>query len=154
MMPDTIGIARELIDAFNAGDGERFKNNLTTDAVYDEVATGRKVQGRDACVQSWQEWRRAMPDAKGKVTNAVTSGNTVVLEITWEGSQTGPLTTVTGQNLPPSGRRQVTRATQILVFEGDKVKETRHYFDCLNLLQQLGAIPQTQTTRVSGTSGA
>jgi len=37
---------------------------------------------------------------------------------------------------------QITRASQILIFEGDRVKESRHYFDMLSLLQQIGAIPR------------
>ena len=45
-----IGIARDLIDAFNAKDRERFKRQLTANVVYDEVGTNRKFQGADAWV--------------------------------------------------------------------------------------------------------
>ena len=33
-----------------------------------------------------------MPDVKGTVTNAFASGKKVTLEVTWEGTHTGPLT--------------------------------------------------------------
>ena len=136
-----IGIARELIDAFNAGDGKRFKKHLAPGVVYDEVGTQRRIQGADAWVQTWEQWRSALPDVKGTITNAVASGNTVVQEITWQGTQSGPLQ-MPGGTIPPSGKRQITRASQVLVFEGDRVKESRHYFDMLGLLQQIGAAPQ------------
>ena len=31
-----------------------------------------------------------MPDVKGKVTSAFVSGNKAMLEVTWEGTQSGP----------------------------------------------------------------
>jgi steroid delta-isomerase-like uncharacterized protein len=136
-----IGIARELIDAFNAGDTQRFKKHVTADVVYDEVGTQRKMQGADAWVQAWEAWRQALPDVKGTITSAVISGNTVVQEITWQGTHSGPLP-LPGGTIPASGKRQITRASQVLIFEGDRVKESRHYFDMLSLLQQIGAIPQ------------
>ena len=81
-----------------------------------------------------------MPDATGTVTNALASGNTVTLQVTWEGTQTGPLKGPMG-TIPASGRRQVTPAAWILTFEGEKIKESHHYFDMLSLLTQIGAIP-------------
>jgi predicted ester cyclase len=80
-----------------------------------------------------------MPDAKGTVTSALASGNTVALEIIWEGTHTGPLEGPTG-TIPASGKRQVTPAAQILIFEGDKIKENHHYFDMMSLLKQIGAL--------------
>jgi steroid delta-isomerase-like uncharacterized protein len=138
---------RELIEAFNSGDGNRFKKYLAADVVYDEVATQRKIQGADAWVQLWEGWRRAMPDVKGTITNTVASGNTVMQEITWDGNQTGPLE-LPGGTFPASGKRQITRSSHVLIFEGDRVKQCRHYFDVLSLLQQLGAMPQQ--VRASG----
>ena len=141
-----IGIARELIDAFNTGDAERFKKHVIADVVYDEVGTQRKMHGADSWIQAWEMWRQALPDVKGTITSAVASGNTVVQEITWQGTHSGPLP-LPGGTIPASGKRQITRASQVLIFSGDRVKESRHYFDMLSLLQQIGAIPQA--TRAS-----
>jgi len=138
---DAIRIARENIDAFNAGDWQRVKATLAPDSVYDEVATQRRLQGADEIVQALQGWKQAMPDAMGTVTNAVASGNTVTQEITWEGTQSGPLVGP-GGTIPASGKRQVTRAAWIAIVEGGKIQESRQYFDMMALLQQLGAAPQ------------
>ena len=138
---DPIRVARENIEAFNAGDWQRVKATLAPDSVYDEVGTQRRLQGADEIVQALQGWKQAMPDAKGTITNAIASGNTVTLEITWEGTQTGPLMGP-GGSLPASGKRQVTRAAWIATIQGDKIKESHHYFDMMSLLQQIGAAPQ------------
>ncbi len=138
---DLIRVARESIDAFNASDWERNKAILADDYLYDEVGTQRRIQGADKAIEALQGWKQAMPDAKGTVTNALVSGNTVTLEITWEGTQTGPLAGP-GGTIPASGKRQVTRAAFIATIEGDRIKESHHYFDMMALLQQLGAAPQ------------
>jgi steroid delta-isomerase-like uncharacterized protein len=138
---DLIRLARESIDAFNAGDWQRYKATLTPDSVYNELGTQRRIQGPDQILQALQGWKQAMPDAKGTVTNALASGNTVALEITWEGTHTGPLVGP-GGTIPASGKRQVTPAAFLMTFEGDKIKEGRQYFDMMTLLQQIDAAPQ------------
>jgi predicted ester cyclase len=65
------GIARDLIDAFNARNSEQFKKQLTNTVVYDEIGTNRKFQGADAWLQVWEHWRNAFPDLNGTITNAV-----------------------------------------------------------------------------------
>ena len=139
--PDLIAVARETIEGFNAGDEKRYRATLAPDVVYDEVGTQRRIEGADALAQCWEAWRKAMPDVKGTVTNAVASGDTVVLEITWAGTHTGPLVGP-GGTLPASGKRQVTRAALVSMFRGNKIRESHHYFDMMTLLQQLGAVPR------------
>jgi len=138
---DLINEARGLVDAFNAGDWERCKAAITSDSHYDEVGTSRRLRGVAEIVPCWQEWKAAMPDVKGTVTNTLATGNTVVLEVTWKGTHTGPLKGPKG-TLPPTGKQQTTRATWVLNFEGGKIKESRHYFDMLSFMQQIGALPQ------------
>lgn len=136
---DLIKIAREVVDAFNTSDWERTKALMTPDYLYNEVGTRRRIQGPEEVVAALQGWKQAMPDATGTVTNAFASENRVALEITWEGTHTGPLEGPTG-TIPASGKRQVTPAAWILTFEGDKIKESHHYFDMVTLLQQIGAL--------------
>lgn len=137
---DLIRVAKEAVEAFNKGDVERSAAMLGT-GVYNEVGTGRRLRGEAEIGPALQGWRKAMPDVKGTVTNAVASGNTAVLEVTWEGTQTGPLDGP-GGTIPPSGKRQSTPAAWIFEFEGDRVKESRQYFDMMSFMQQIGAIPQ------------
>ena len=138
---DLIQVARGVVDAFNRSDWEGCKAALTSDSLYDEVATSRSVQGVSEIIPCWQAWKEAMPDVKGTVTNAVATGNTVVLEVTWQGTHTGPLQSPTG-TIPATGRQQTTRASWVQNFDGGKIKESRHYFDMLSFMQQLGLLPQ------------
>jgi steroid delta-isomerase-like uncharacterized protein len=139
-MADLTTIALEAVEAFNASDWERSKALVTSDYVYNEVGTQRSIEGPDAVIEAMKGWKAAMSDVAGTVTNAFASGNTVTLEVTWEATHDGPLEGP-GGTIPASGKHQVTPAAWIFTFEGDKIKESRQYFDMLALLAQIGAIP-------------
>jgi steroid delta-isomerase-like uncharacterized protein len=136
-----LDVARVNVDAFNDGDWDRFGEVLTEGSVYDEVATDRRVEGRDAILEVNREWKQAFPDARGTLQSEFASGDTVVEEITWEGTHSGPLASPQG-DIPASNRRISVRAVQVIELEGDKIKATRHYFDLMGLLQQIGAVPE------------
>jgi steroid delta-isomerase-like uncharacterized protein len=135
---DAVAVARENVDAFTAGDWEKFKAALTPDSVYEELATQRRLQGPEEITRALQGWKQAFPDGAGTVTNAVAAGDTVTLEVTWEGTQTGPLEGPQG-TIPASGKRATVQAVQVVRVEDDKIKENRHFFDMLSILNQLGA---------------
>jgi len=132
-----VKIAREQVDAFNSGDWERVRAGLASDSRLDELGTERKIDGPDKIVELFKGWKQAFPDAAGTVTSAFASGDKAALEVTWK----GPLTTAEG-TIPASGKRQETPAAIFFTFEGDKIKESRHYFDSLTLLKQIGAQPK------------
>ena len=137
---DLILAARGAVDAFNASDWERYKAALTPDSLYDEVGTSRRLEGVGNIVACLQAWKGAMPDVTGSVTNDFATGNTVILEVTWTGTHTGPLPGPKG-SVPATGKQQTTRASWVMTFEGGKIKESRHYFDMLSFMQQLGILP-------------
>ena len=136
-----VKIAREQVDAFNRGDWERMRAGLASDSRYDELGTQRKIDGPEKILELFKGWKQAFPDAVGTVTSAVASGDKAALEVTWNGTHTGPLATAEG-TIPASGKRQETPAAFFFTFEGDKIKESRHYFDLLTLLKQIGAQPK------------
>jgi steroid delta-isomerase-like uncharacterized protein len=138
---DPVKVARENVEAFTAGDWKRLKATLAPNSVYEELATQRRIKGADEIAAAYEGWKKAFPDAKGKVKNAVASGDTVTLEITWEGTQTGPLEGPQG-TIPASGKRTVVEAAQVVKVRNDKIEENRHFFDMLGLLRQIGAAPK------------
>jgi steroid delta-isomerase-like uncharacterized protein len=135
---EIVKLARKQIDAFNNGDWEQLRASLATDSLYDELGTQRKIEGPEKIVELFKAWKTAFPDAVGSVTSAMASGNRAALEVTWKGTHTGPLETPEG-TIPASGKRQETPAAFFFAFDGDKIKESRHYFDSMTLLKQIGA---------------
>ena len=136
-----VQIAREQIEAFNSGDWEQMGGLLASDARYHEFGTERVIEGPEQIIEAFKGWKTAFPDAAGTVTSSVAGGDTAVLEVTWKGTHTGPLTTAAG-TIPASGKHQETPAAIFYVFEGPKIRASRHYFDAMTLLKQIGAEPK------------
>jgi steroid delta-isomerase-like uncharacterized protein len=128
-------------DAFNCGDWEAFRAAVAPDSVYEEVATGRVTRSPDDHIALAQGWKSAFPDATGTLDQAYVSGNTVIQEITWSGTQTGELPMPNGTLLPPTGKKISMKAVLITQVENGKAKHNRHYLDLLAMLTQLGVIP-------------
>jgi steroid delta-isomerase-like uncharacterized protein len=144
MGADKIRLAKENVESFSSGDWDLFKSQYNPEGVYDEVATQRRIVGPDAIVEVGKGWRKAFPDAKGTVTRAIESGDTVAMEVVWEGTQTGPLESPQG-TIPPSGKRIRMPAALLVSFKNDKIAENKHYFDLMTMLAQIGAIPTPAT---------
>ena len=85
---------------------------------------------------TWSRARR-FRIAVGTVTSAVAAGDGAALEVTWNGTHTGALATAEG-TIPASGKRQETPAAYFFTFDGNRIKDSRHYFDSLTLLKQIG----------------
>jgi steroid delta-isomerase-like uncharacterized protein len=135
-----VQVADAFIAAFNAADWPHFKAALAPNVIYEEPTTQRRTQNADAYVQLVQGWKQAFPDAKGTIRNVVSSGNTVVQEISWTGTQTGPLLTP-GGTLPPSGKPIAVQAVVWYTFQGEIIQEVHHHLDVMSMLQQIGALP-------------
>ena len=133
-----IAAAKALLQAFNDKNWDGVKAAITSDVVYDEVATNRKVKGADQVVALWKGWAAAIPDSKATIQGTSTSGNMVIFELTWNGTHKGPLQTPKGA-IPATGKKIAVRACTVHEIAGDKVKEERHYFDLMTLLSQIGA---------------
>lgn len=132
-----IDAAKASVLAYNEKNWDNVRTSLTQDAVYDEVATRRKLQGLDQIVECWQGWARAFPDSKATFHSAMASGTTVCLEVSWRGTHTGPLELPTG-TVNGTNRSIDIRACQVMDMADNKARAVRHYFDMATMLQQLG----------------
>jgi steroid delta-isomerase-like uncharacterized protein len=110
---------------------------LSPDAVYDEMATNRRIQGSENIIEALQGWASAFPDAKATFVRDLVTGDTAVFQLVWTG--TGTLQTPSGP-IPASNRVVELPACSVIQVEGEKIKNDTHYFD---LLTQIGAAGAT-----------
>lgn len=132
-----IDAAKASIVAYGNKDWDAVRRVVTPAVVYDEVSTSRKVRGIDDLLTIWKGWAAAFPDSKATFENAHVSGNTVILELTWRGRQTGPLRTAAGE-IPATGKPIEMRACQIVDVVDGKTQQIRQYFDIATMMTQLG----------------
>ena len=136
---DLASLARAQVESFNTNDWDAVRASMLADVVYDERATGRIMQGPEAIIESMKGWKTFNSDVTGTISNIHVSGDTAVVEVTWEGTMDGPLETP-GGSVPPTGKSHATHGAWVMTFEGDKLRESRNYFDMLQLLQQVGVM--------------
>ena len=86
-------------------------------------------------------WLRAFPDARLTVKNELSDGNWVAQEFTFEGTHEGTLSSPAG-DIPATHKRLDGRGVQLFKVDGDVVTDTRLYFDQVQVMTQLGLMPE------------
>jgi steroid delta-isomerase-like uncharacterized protein len=136
-------IGARFVEAFNAHDESRIRE-LNADNTKFEAPGDVMLEGGEAATQYAMEWGRAFPDAQITVHNQLESGDWAVQEITFEGTHGDTLHGPAG-DIPATHKRLVGRAVQIFKVEGDVITDTRLYFDQVQVLTQLGLMPEPAT---------
>jgi steroid delta-isomerase-like uncharacterized protein len=139
-MADAQAVGAQFVEAFNAHDEARIRELNAEHGVF-EAPGDVQLEGRDANTEYAMSWLNAFPDARLNVHNELAAGNWVVQEFTFEGTHTGPLQTPMGE-VPATGRSLKGRGAQIFKVEDDAVVDTRLYFDQVQVMTQLGLMPE------------
>ena len=139
-MADAQQVGADFVAAFNDHDESRIRELNAENAVI-EAPGDVHVEGREATTQYAMAWLNAFPDARLNVKNEFASGDWVVQEFTFEGTHEGTLSGPAG-DIPATHRRLNGRGVQIFRVEGDAVVDTRLYFDQVQVMTQLGLMPE------------
>jgi len=142
-MADAQAVASAFVDAFNAHDEERIRELNAENTVF-EGPGDVHLEGREAATAYAMSWVNAFGDARVTVHDEFVAGDWVVQEFVFEGTHTAPLQTPAGE-VPATNRQLRGRAAQILRIEGDAIADTRLYFDQVEVLTQLGLMPEPAT---------
>ncbi len=140
-MADAQEVGARFIEAFNAHDEARIRELNAENAVF-EAPGDVHVEGGDAATAYAMEWINAFSDARITVHNEIVAGDWVVQEFTFEGTHTAPMQSPMGE-IAPTNRSLTGRAVQIFKVDGDTVVETRLYFDQVQVMTQLGLMPES-----------
>jgi len=141
MSGDPLTVSRESIEAFNAGNRDRFRATLAEDTIEREHATRTTTQGAGAVVEHDFTWKAAFPDANGEITGAFATDGRVTLQIVWTGTHEGDMQGPDGTVIPATSRKVTVPACMVQEIRDGKIVTNDHYFDLLTLLAQIGAVP-------------
>ncbi|HKN63603.1 MAG TPA: ester cyclase [Gaiellaceae bacterium] len=136
-------VGARFIDAFNAHDEAAIRDLNAENAVF-EAPGDVQLQGGEAATAYAMDWIKAFPDARITVHNELATSEWVVQEFTFEGTHTAPMQSPMGE-IPPTNRSLKGRGVQIFKVEGDTVVDTRLYFDQVQVMTQLGLMPEPAT---------
>jgi predicted ester cyclase len=144
-MAEARDTASQALAAFNNHDQSAISSFNAPNIKY-EAPGGVRLEGRDAATGYAMGWLNGFPDARLTVHNEVACGDYVVQECTFEGTHTGPLAGA-GGTIPATGKKVVGRCVQVSRWQSGLATENRLYFDQVEVLTQLGQMPEPATAK-------
>ena len=138
-MTDAVEVVRRYDAAFDAQDTEARFANQTPD-IEVVLPGGMTLRGPAQVAEVVQAFWDALPDGKLTHENDIAEGDVVVTEGTLTGTHRGTFRTPQGE-IPASGNRVTLRYASVRWVRDGKVASEHLYFDQLEFLQQLGALP-------------
>ena len=99
-----------------------------------------ELHGIEPFVAYGHGFHRAFPDGRIHADRYVESGDLVVVEGRFTGTNTGPLESPAG-TLPPTGRPMVLPFADVFRVADGRITEHRIYYDTASMLGQLGLLP-------------
>ena len=82
-------VSEQLMKDFNEANWESWKTNVAPDVTMEDMASGEKKQGIDEVMDYVTGWKSTFSDISGVVTNRIESGDTLIEECTWSGTNDG-----------------------------------------------------------------
>jgi len=137
--------SRKVADAFNKHDLDGLAKLYADDAVAYDPMYPEPLRGRDAIRKDAATFFRGFPDIRYElIATSEKDDRNGADEVLLTGTQTGPLETPTGQDLPPTNKRiELKGAGFTRLNERGEIVEERRYYDVAGVLRQLGVMPET-----------
>jgi predicted ester cyclase len=137
-MGEALEAAKRADDAFNAHDVDA-RLAVNSDNAELVMPGGMKLRGREQADVLRSFWE-ALPDATITWESHVESGSMIAGEGVITGTHSGPFRTPQGE-IPPSGNQVRLPYAFVRRVESGKIASEHLYFDQMEFLQQLGAMP-------------
>jgi steroid delta-isomerase-like uncharacterized protein len=102
---------------------------------------GETLRGPEQIGPYLQAYFTAFPDMRLDVLKMVEEGDSVVAEVRFTGTHTGPLA-MPGGELPPTGKRIDMQTADCLTVHGGQITSWRVYLDSADFMRQLGLMPE------------
>lgn len=139
-MSDARAVADRMSEAVVNGDVEAIKRCYSPGAVL--VAPEGTFKGRDQIGEYFQGWFGPFTEL-GLETHAKAAwDNRAFDEWSFSATNSGPLRTPSGEEVPATGARVTVRGADVCTVEGGLVVEHHIYYDQAEVLGQLGLIPE------------
>jgi steroid delta-isomerase-like uncharacterized protein len=127
-------------DAWNRHDVDGFAADYADDC--ELTAPGFVGKGRQGVREFWAQNEGPFPDSQVLVHRTVVEGDTIVEESVFRGTHNGPLPAPDGTEVPPTGAHIEVPFVAVHTVRGDRIVRTRMYWDQMEVMGQLGLLPE------------
>jgi steroid delta-isomerase-like uncharacterized protein len=123
-------------DLWSGGNVEALPEIVAENFV-DHQAPAGEPSGREGLAGLVRAWRTAFPDMRESVEHLVAEGDMVVGRFTMRGTHEGEF-----MGVPPTGRSVTMSGVDVVRVADGKISELWYAEQMLELMQQLGAVPE------------
>jgi len=128
-------LVRRVLELLNERDTAAFEY-YASDYIYHGPG-GQELRGREGIKGLWAVFFAAFPDLRATIDDMVAEGDKLVLRWTVRGTHRGEF-----QGIAPTNKQVTLPIIEMFRVAGGQLVEAWDSFDRLDLMQQLGAIPQ------------
>lgn len=130
----------ELADAHEAAeaahDAAGVADTFAEDGILDPKPTGASFAGREAITAWYTDLFTAFPDIAPELVNRFQDGNTIIDEVIFSGTHSGPFL-----GIPATGKPVTVPATVIYEIRNGAMVRESAYWDVATMLIQMGVLP-------------
>ena len=144
--------AREVLDRHVAAFGAKDPNAEPWSEDAEMVAPAGRFEGREQILEFFKVFWNAFPDVRLEITRSIEDGGRAAAEGMLTGTQTGALPTPDGE-IPPTGQRIELRWAAMYEVRGDQIASEHLYFDQVELMTQLGVMPEAPAEEAAAGMG-
>jgi predicted ester cyclase len=138
-MADAEELGRRYFKAVEDGDVEAAMGTLADDVRFWTPSGG--FEGKENARGFIQGYVEGFPGARFDITGVIGSGNAVAFEGSYAGTNSGPMRTPDGQEMPPTGRNIAIPFVTLFDADGEHLTSHRAYWDQMGFMGQLGLMP-------------
>ena len=130
-----------IMAAANNHDVDEFAKHWAEDVVVYTPDQPDPLKGRDAVKQNLAEFISGFADLKITVNDIIDDGSRTAMQVTFEGTMTGPMAGPEGE-IPPTNKHFVLTGAGFHKFNSQgQITEERRYYDIMGMMMQLGLMP-------------
>jgi steroid delta-isomerase-like uncharacterized protein len=132
---DNIKLSRQMFDAWNAHDADRWVKLLDEHFVVESDTMPAPIRGREAARGFMAAYLKAFPDIHFEIPQVLAEGDFVVSRWSATGTHRGEL-----MGVAPTNRRTRTNGCSVLQIKQGKAVHNWVYWDTGHLLRELGVL--------------
>jgi len=135
-MADGIRVVKQHYANVSSGKVERDREILSPDVVHESLVAGH-IRGIEGFLDNINRFMQSFPDLRFDIRSIAETGDIVIVEAVFSGTNTGPMVGPQG-TAPPTGRTVKLPFVDVWRIQSGRIIENRIYYDQLGFMRQLG----------------
>ena len=135
----------KMVKTWNDHDIDACAALCSDDVVWTDLNNPEPYRGKEGVRNFMGGWVKAFPDFRIEVKNSVATDDSIAVEVTFQGTNTGSMKmSPQAPEIPATGKKVInSKGVYFATFRGGKAVDVRTYPDAAGMMIQLGLMPKS-----------